>query len=260
MAMSPPVTPATAAPSNSGGPGQTVQTVPAPEAPATVPNLYQRLIAVRLALGGSIPKGGTAPQVMGGFKFVEWDDVAEKIGTLLAENGIVMLPSMPSCEVAQAGTTASGKPIYRATAPLVYELVNADVPEDRAVMTWIGSGDDSGDKAIQKAGTSGTKYFLLKLFVLGGVVGNVADPDANGEESKVDRPAAATATTKPRPANGSKPKVVYKTLTGHGCPECGKGNLEHVRWDNGGEKIACTNWRECKYRESVVPVAVDEQP
>jgi ssDNA-binding Zn-finger/Zn-ribbon topoisomerase 1 len=223
-----------------------------------VPNLYQRLIAVRLALGGSIPKGGTAPQVMGGFKFVEWDDVAERIGTLLAENGIVMLPSMPSCDVAQAGTTASGKPIYRATAPLAYELINADVPEDRTVITWIGSGDDSGDKAIQKAGTSGTKYMLLKLFLLGGA--GVADADANGEDSRLDHPAADPPTTKQRPANGSKPKVVAKTPTGHGCPQCGKGNLEHVRWDNGGEKIACTNWRECKYRENVAPVPADEQP
>ena len=44
------------------------------------------------------------------------------------------------------------------------------------------------------------------------------------------------------------------------CPECGKGNLEYVRWDNGGEKIACTNWRECRYRENVAPVPAGEQP
>ena len=43
------------------------------------------------------------------------------------------------------------------------------------------------------------------------------------------------------------------------CPGCG-GDLEHVRWDNGGEKIACTNWRECKYREKAPPVPADEQP
>jgi len=253
MAISPPITPASTPASNSREPGR-VQTALAP-----VRNLYQRLIAVRLALGGSIRKEGTAPQVMGGFKFIEWDDVAEKIGTLMAENGIVMLPSMPSCEVDQTGTTASGKPIYRATAPLAFELINADVPDDRTVVTWIGSGDDSGDKAVQKAGTSGTKYMLLKLFLLGGVNGGAADPDANGEDSKVDRPAAATATSTPRPANGPKPKVASKIATGRGCPECGKGSLEYVRWDNGGEKIACTNWRECKYREKAPSVPADEQ-
>ena len=35
--------------------------------------------------------------------------------------------------------------------------------------------------------------------------------------------------------------------------------LFNVRWDNGGEKIACTNWRECRYRENVVPTPADEQ-
>ena len=57
-----------------------------------------------------------------------WDDVGARVGTLLAENGIVTLPSMTACEVVQAGTTATGKPIYRATVTLVYEFVNADEP------------------------------------------------------------------------------------------------------------------------------------
>ncbi len=246
------VTAPTAADSKSDAPA--VKTVPASKTPATVPNLYQRINAVRRALGGTISKNGQAPQVMGGFSFVTWDDVGARVGTLLAENGIVTLPSMTACEVVQAGTTTTGKPIYRATVTLVYEFVNADEPSERTTMTWVGSGDDSGDKAIQKAATSGSKYLLLKLFMLGGA----DDAERNGEDAKVDHPTAVTATTKQRPTNGSKPKVVTKTLTGRGCPGCG-GDLEHVRWDNGGEKIACTNWRECRYRENVVPAPADER-
>jgi len=252
------VSPLAAAPtavSDSGEPGETVQTVAAPEPAATGRNLYQRINAVRRALGGTISKNGQAPQVMGGFTFVTWDDVGARVGTLLAENGIVTLPSMTACEVVQAGSTATGKPIYRATVTLVYEFVNADEPSERTTMTWVGSGDDSGDKAIQKAATSGSKYLLLKLFMLGGA----DDAERNGEDAKVDHPAAATVTTKQRHTNGSKPKVVAKTPTGRGCPECGKGDLEHVRWDNGGEKIACTNWRECRYRENVWPAPAGAQ-
>jgi hypothetical protein len=254
MAVSTHIAEAMAAAPNGEGPGQTVQTVPASEVPTTSRNLYQRINAVRLALGGTITKSGQAPQVMGGFTFVAWDDVAAKVGTLMAENGIVMLPSMPACDAVQAGTTSNGKPIYRATVTLVYELVNADDPRERTTMTWVGSGDDSGDKAIQKAATSGSKYMLLKLFMLGGA----DDTERNVEDAKVDRPAAVSATAKQRPTNGSKPRVVAKTLTGRCCPGCG-GDLEHVRWDNGGEKIACANWRECRYRENVVPAPADEQ-
>src|SRR5205823_5332283 len=136
MAVSTHIAEATAAAPNGEGPGQTVQTITASEVPATSRNLYQRINAVRLALGGTIAKGGQAPQVMGGFTFVAWDDVAAKVGTLMAENGIVMLPSMPASDVVQAGTTANGKPIYRATVTLVYELVNADDPRERTTMTW----------------------------------------------------------------------------------------------------------------------------
>jgi hypothetical protein len=246
MAVSTYIAEAAAAAPNGEAPGQPGQPVTASEVPATSRNLYQRINAVRLTLGGTIAKGGQAPQVMGGFTFVAWDHVAAKVGTLMAENGIVMLPSMPACDVVQAGTTANGKPIYRATVTLVYEFVNADEPSERTTVTWVGSGDDSGDKAIQKAATSGSKYLLLKLFMLGGA----DDAERNGQDARVDHPATASATTEQRPTNGSKPKVVARTSAGRDCPSCGN-DLEHVRWDNGGEKIACTDWRECRYRENV---------
>jgi len=254
MAVGTQIAEAAPAAPNGQAPGQPVQTVTASEVPATSRNLYQRINAVRLAIGGTIAKGGQAPQVMGGFTFVAWDDVAAKVGTLMAENGIVMLPSMLACDVTQAGTTANGKPISRATVTLVYELVNADEPSERTTMTWVGSGDDSGDKAIQKAATSGSKYLLLKLFMLGGA----DDAERNGEDAKVNHAVAVSATTEQRPTNGSKPKVVARTPAGRDCPSCG-GDLEHVRWDNGGERIACTNWRECRYRENVAPTAADAQ-
>src|SRR2546423_5059574 len=115
MPVRPLVTAPTAADPDSGEPGETVQTVAAPETPATVPNLYQRITAVRRALGGTIAKNGQAPQVMGGFTFVTWDDVGARVGTLLAENGIVTLPSITACEGVQAGTPPHGKPISPAT-------------------------------------------------------------------------------------------------------------------------------------------------
>ena len=118
MAVSTHIAEATAAAPNGEGPGQTVQTITASEVPATSRNLYQRINAVRLALGGTIAKGGQAPQVMGGFTFVAWDDVAAKVGTLMAENGIVMLPSMPACDGAVQNGRASRQRAQRRAGPL----------------------------------------------------------------------------------------------------------------------------------------------
>ena len=102
-------------------------------------NLWQRLRDVKLALGGTIAKGGTAPAVMGGFAFVEWDDVAEKIGTLLAENGVMSMPSVAEHSIEHVGDTSNGKPIYRADVRLVIELVNVDDPDDKTSLTWAGT-------------------------------------------------------------------------------------------------------------------------
>lgn len=252
-----PGTQAVAAASN--GSGGMVQSVPTPSR-----NLYQRLAAVRLALGGTIPKGGTAPQVMGGYKFIDWDNVADRIGTLLAEHGVLVIPEMPEADIVHIGNTRNGNPIYRSTVSMEFEIINIDNPSDRIVKKWKGQGDDGGDKAIQKGCTSSEKYFLLKLFLLGGA----DDTEANGEETKVDRPATTTSRTRTdtagrqQPANDSKPhahkpRVIATTPTGRGCPECGTGTLDHIQWDNGGQRIACTNWRECKYRE---PVPAGAQP
>jgi hypothetical protein len=144
-------------------------------------NLYQRLVAVKLALGGTIEKGGIAPQVMGGFSFIEWDDVAEKIGMLFADNGVCPLPSITDYKVEVIGKTSTEKDLYRATITLSLELINADNPEDRTTLTWVGVGDDTSDKSIQKAATSANKYCLIKALMLGGVKG-VVDSDASAIE------------------------------------------------------------------------------
>src|SRR2546429_7692045 len=126
MTVHPLVTTPIAAASNGDAPAVTM--VPASEAPATVPNLYQRITAVRRALGGTISKNGQAPQVMGGFTFVTWDAVGARVGTLLAEHGIVTLPSITPCEVVQAGTTPHSKPRYRAPGTPAYEIGHAEKP------------------------------------------------------------------------------------------------------------------------------------
>lgn len=165
-------------------------------------NLYQRLIAVKKELGGTIEKGGTAPQQMGGFAFIEWDEIAAKIGMLFAEHGVVVLTSMPECSVEVCGKTSTDKDIFRATVTLALELVNADEPSDKTVLTWVGVGDDTSDKSVQKAATSAMKYLLIKTLMLGGVKG-VADSDAetvegSGAPARPARTAIPPARTPPR--------------------------------------------------------------
>jgi hypothetical protein len=151
---------------------------------------------------------------MGGYPFVSWDDAANRIGTLLAEHGVMVIPEIPEADVELVGSSSSGKPIYRSTASMAFDIVNVDNPDDHIVKRWKGQGDDGGDKGMQKACTSAEKYFLLKLFMLGG---HTEDSDANGEDSRVDVPAAARANGGSASA-GTRRKV---DIPGQRCPQCG---------------------------------------
>lgn len=155
----------------------------------TPKNLYQRLAAVRVALGGEIEKKGTAPDAMGRFKFIAWDDVAEKIGGFMADAGVMMVPSERRTAISEAGATANGKTIWRATVWLDLLFVNVDDPTESHSISWCGVGDDTGDKSVQKAITSATKYALLKLFLLSGA----DDADASDVTASAGAPRPSTA-------------------------------------------------------------------
>ena len=175
-------------------------------------NLHQRLAAVRVALGGQLAKGGTAPQVMGGFKFIEWDDAAEKIGGFMADAGVMMIPSERRTRLEEAGTTASGKPIYRATVWMEIDFVNVDDPHDALNIHWVGIGDDTSDKAVQKAITSAVKYALLKLFLLSGA----DDSDATAVEHAQTAPVTRNGHTAPTTATPPAPRQTGPVQ----CPFC----------------------------------------
>jgi hypothetical protein len=216
-------------------------------------NLYQRLAAVRVALGGEIDKGGRADPSMGGYKFIAWDDVAEKIGGFMADAGVMMIPSERRTRIEEAGTTAGGKTIWRATVWLELELVNVDNPKDNIEITWVGVGDDTSDKSVQKAITSGVKYALLKLFLLAGA----DDSDASDVTSAPREGGAAPGVTPPPGRKVTSSGPIFKTLLQDGasgqtrlCPQCHIGQVEAALWDSGRVTMACTNWRECKWKEN----------
>jgi hypothetical protein len=127
-------------------------------------NLYQKLAKV-MADVGSVEK--TGHNAFHKYAFIEQGVLMAKLRPLLAEAGIVILPEITSVQYRKEGTVAQ--------CAMAFTLVNADNPEERiGPLAWAAEGEDKGDKAVNKAGTSGHKYFLLKLFL----VSDKDDPDA----------------------------------------------------------------------------------
>lgn len=232
--------------------------VPSPTMTATLgpgpKNLYQRLAAVRVALGGEIAKNGQAPDAMGRFKFIAWDDVAEKIGGFMADAGIALLPGVNECEITEAGTTANSKTIWRAKVTMGYRVLNIDSPEEFYEFGWVGVGDDTSDKSVQKAITSATKYALLKLFLLSGA----DDADASDVTSSA-APARRAPAQPPitAVADGERPFA-----EGDPCPYCAeKGGSGKFKIATGGRyrgSLQCTGKIDDVWQNHLAPVSASE--
>lgn len=222
--------------------------------PAAPKNIYQRLTAVRREVG-TITKGGTAAQIMGGYKYVQWEEVADRVGGLFATHGIVPCPSIEKAEVVKIGETRAGAPIYRATVDLTIGFVNEDDPHDQVFMSWVGTGDDGGDKAIQKAATSGMKYALMKLLMLGGA----EDPDGNGEESKL----AGAKVIAPAPPRSAPPNRLTAPLQPAVRPDVAAAAPSHAAVaapaTEGGAEGSVVDWAAFKGRFDAMTSSDDRE-
>lgn len=112
-----------------------------------------------------IPKNGTAPAAMGGFKFVQVGDAADYIRKALAEKGISMLPSQVELLGQNEHETAKGGTMTTAELRITWTLTDGDSGETAVIQSY-GVGADTGDKYSGKATTNAMKYALLAGFLL----------------------------------------------------------------------------------------------
>jgi hypothetical protein len=171
-----------------------------PESPPELPklNLHQRILKITDGLGG-ISKTGTAPQIMGGYQFIEHAVIMAKLRTLLVEYGVVILPVLTLISHEDITVGREARPAHRVMIKLELALINAENPEEEYHIDWVGEGVDTGDKATQKAATSAEKYALMKLFK----VSDREDPDA----AKLEEDEGSRTSTRMPPRKPEKPSV-----------------------------------------------------
>lgn len=144
-----------------------------------------------------IPKNGTAPASMGGFKFVQVGDAADVIRKALAEQKVTMIPSAIDLVDSTEHQTSGGKSMTTVTVRTTWTLTDGDTGEV-AVIQSMGSGADMGDKAIPKAQSNAMKYALLMGFLLS------TGDDPEGQDSSDRRPRGFVDQA-PRPAPDRPP-------------------------------------------------------
>ena len=134
-----------------------------------------------------IPKNGTAPTAMGGFKFVQVGDAADAIRKALAEKSVSMIPTAIEIVSETEHPTSSGKMMTTLTVRTTWTLTDGDSGESTVIQS-IGSGADMGDKAAPKAQSSAMKYALLMGFLLS-TGDDPEQTDTSDRQARGSRPA-----------------------------------------------------------------------
>jgi len=132
--------------------------------PETKLSLHRKLAQVMYE-ADRIPKNGTAPAAMGGFKFVQVGDAADVIRKALAEKGVSMIPTGIELIDSTEHMTANQKAMTSVTVRTTWTLTDGESGESIVIQS-MGAGADTGDKAIPKAQSNAMKYALLMGFLL----------------------------------------------------------------------------------------------
>ena len=154
-----------------------------------------------------IAKNGT--NSFHGYKYATSADVLEKVNASLTKHGIASIAA-PELISLQDVTTAKGNIEHLATVKMTVTLVDMESGETFSLV-GLGSGQDSGDKAVMKAQTASMKYaYLLSLAISTG-----DDPEA---DTRTDENSAGAQASAGAPRQWQKAAPVAGTSV---CADCG---------------------------------------
>ncbi|GMW01502.1 MAG: hypothetical protein AMXMBFR84_26390 [Candidatus Hydrogenedentota bacterium] len=128
-------------------------------------NIHQRLLAV-MADVAYIQKTGTAPEMLGRFRYAKHDDVVGAVRPHLIKHGVYAYPEtihqMTEVMVVP-DKNGNEKRVFHCIVHVVMHFVNVDNPDERVTVgPMIGEGMDQQDKAPGKAMSYAIKYGFLK--------------------------------------------------------------------------------------------------
>jgi len=138
-------------------------------------SLYRKINAAQ-AKAGRVAKNGWND--FHKYAFATEGDIADHIRPILAEVGLAFMPKLEKHEIipgvpGEKGSTNTTRVWIACT------LADIDTGET-FVETWIGEGQDKGDKGFYKAYTGAIKYFLSKTFL----ISTGDDPEADTSVDK----------------------------------------------------------------------------
>lgn len=198
---------------------------PAPKAaPAREPESFQaRLVKAKAAVDGVKKDGRNSQQ---NYDFASVEGILRAIRGPLHENGINLSTSTTKLE-RETITSGRGGTGERLTVHLQYSLRDT-LSQESTAHSWIGVGEDFGDKAISKAYTSALKTFILSEWQLP----KGEDPEADKHVPTVSLPWYCA------PAETTQIAELGATLTPLIGRDAAAALVKQIRQDNQSEVCA----------------------
>lgn len=155
---------------------------------------------------GKIGKTGTNGQQ--GYKFIEYGTIAGRIRELFDKYQIIIVPSVKDYTVEEI-SNSRGSSGYHYTLNMHFTVINGENMEEKIESDWLGESADYGDKGINKAETSATKYFLMRLF-------NISEKD--DQEADATSPEIYTQPAQDRPPTQKQLDMIKYLAEKKGMP------------------------------------------
>ena len=154
------------------------------------------------------------------YKYATASDVLEKVNETLCKYGIASLAQAKLISMENV-VNAKGNQEHLATVMVSIKLVDTESGES-VIISGLGNGQDSGDKAVMKANTAAIKYAYLMTF-------NISTGDDPEADRRTDEFGEGVSQQSPFPFNSSSqegeyvPRNVRRSGTknsGYTCVDC----------------------------------------
>lgn len=125
-----------------------------------------------------------------GYSFRGIDDVYNALSRLMADAGLVIIPSYETRDLVQRESTKGGALFY-VVVKGIYKLIAAEDGSELLAGPFWGEAMDSADKATNKAMSAAYKYMAMQIFAIPTEGDN--DADAQTHDVKTSSKVAAAA-------------------------------------------------------------------
>lgn len=147
-----------------------------------------------------------------GYKYASDEDIMKVVSPALSEAGLVAVPLTHRVTTTERTTKSGSKMLV---ADIVSEYLIAHTSGQSIVVQAVGSGQDTGDKAIYKAITGSLKYLYRAMFALPiGLDAEVATPEDRQGKPRETKDQKAARQAEHHPSWEKDQAGFMKTLVG----------------------------------------------